>query len=95
MSEAEAFEEMGRAIAAQLTTPLDEHVDSAEQKLDDDDLVAFGLVAVRDGDGGLQGASQRVIDPERVRESNRDPEAVIGDLHDALCQVWDTEVADR
>jgi len=95
MSEAEAFEELGRAIGAQLTTPLDEHVDSAAETLDDDDLVAFGLVAIRDGEGGLQGASQRVVDPETVRDSDRDPEAVIGDLHDALCQVWDNEVADR
>jgi len=91
----EAFAELGRVIARQLTTPLDEHVDSAEAKLNDDDLVAFGLVAIRDGDDGLQSASQRVVDPEVVRESDHDPGDVIGALHERLCDTWDEEVADR
>lgn len=88
----DAFEELGRAIAEQLETSLEEHVESAEAKLNDDDLVAFGLVAIRDAAVGLETASQRVVDPEVVRESGQDPEQLIDTLHDVLCQTWDEEV---
>jgi len=91
----EVFEAMGREIARQLGTSMDEHVDSAEAKLEDDDLVGFGLVAMRDGDDGIETVSQRAIDPEIVHESNHDAEQVIDALHSALCRTWDEEVEDR
>lgn len=90
-----AFATLGREIARQVAgESLAEHVESAEATLADDDLVAFALVAVRETDDGLQGASQRVVDPERVIDAD-DGEAVIEGLHDALCKLFDEEVRDR
>lgn len=91
----EVFAELGRAIAEQLGTDRESHVESAIEKLEDDDLVAFGLVAIRDGPEGLQTAGQRCIDPVVVQEDERDPEDVIGALHGTLCNVWDDEVVDH
>lgn len=91
----EAFEMIGRAIADQLTQTMGEHVESAEEKLADENLVAFALVAVREGDDGLEGTSQRAIDPEVVHESEREPDAVVEDLHNALCQIFDERIVDR
>jgi len=91
----EAFAELGREIARQVAGPsLDEHVESAAETLTDDDLVAFALVAIRQDEDGIQGASQRCIDPERVIDAD-DGEAVVDALHEALCQVFDEEVRDR
>ncbi|WP_135666630.1 hypothetical protein [Halorhabdus rudnickae] len=91
----EVFTEIGRQLAEQLGESIDEEVSSAVEKLEDDDIVAFGLVAIRNGDEGIQSATQRVIDPEVVQESNKPPEEVIDVLHTKLCSVWETEVADR
>jgi hypothetical protein len=92
----ETAEQIGEHIAQALTTPMDEHVESATAKLDDDDLVAFGLVALRDPeDSAVESVSQRVIDPEVVRESDRDPEEVVDIIHSQLCDVWDEEVRER
>lgn len=92
----ETAERIGDQIAQALTTPMDGHVDSAKEKLDDDDLVAFGLVALRDPEkGAVQSVSQRVIDPEVVRESDREPEKVVDIIHGQLCDVWDEEVRER
>jgi len=68
---------------------------SAKQKLDDDDLVAFGLVAIRNGPDGVESVGQRAVDPQVVATSDHDAETVIESLHDSLCQTWDEEVADR
>lgn len=93
---AQAFEEIGRAIARGMTESMDTHVASAETKLNDDDLIAFGLVAIRRTDEhGLQEVGQRAIDPEVVMDSDHEPEKVVDALHTALCQTWDEEVADR
>jgi hypothetical protein len=86
---------IGEQIAQALTKSMAEHTDSAKEKLDDDDIVGFGLVALRDPDGSaVQSVSQRAIDPEVVRESDRDPEEVVDIIHSQLCDVWDEEVAE-
>lgn len=91
-----AFEELGRELARQVAGPsLEEHVDSAEEKLDDDDLVAFALVAIRNGEDGVQAASQRCVDPEVVIESDREGEEIIDALHMKLVDVFESEVADQ
>jgi len=90
-----AFEELGREISRQLNTPMDEHVDHAEQLLNDPDLSAFALVAIRDGGGGTESAAQRVVDPEVVADDDRDAEAVIDAYHEAICHVFDQEVDER
>ena len=89
------FAELGREIARQLGTPMDEHVESATETLEDDDIVAFALVAIRDGEDGVQSGSHRVIDPDVVAESDREPAEVIDLLHGAMCQVFDEEVRER
>jgi len=94
-SKKEAFEVLGRAIAQQLETPLEQHVESAEAKLEDDDLVGFGLVAMRNGDNGIETVSQRAIDPEIVHEPDHDAEEVIDAVHERLCRTWREEVEDR
>jgi len=91
-----AFEALGRELARQLAGPsLEEHVDSATDTLADDDLVAFALVAIRNGEDGPQASSQRCIDPEVVLDSDRDGEAVVDALHTRLVDVFEAEVADR
>lgn len=90
-----AFEQLGREVAKQMTKSMDEHVDHAEDLLADDDLSAFALVAIRDGDDGTQSVSQRVVDPEIVLDDDRDREAVIDAYHEAICRVFDLEVRDR
>ena len=90
-----AFEQLGREVADQLTKSMDEHVDHAEELLADDDLTAFALVAIREDEHGTQSASQRVVDPEAVRDDDRDPEAAIDAYHEAICHVFDQEVRDR
>lgn len=90
-----AFEQLGREVAEQITTPIEDHVDAAEDLLKDEDLCAFALVAIRQGDDGTQTATQRVIDPEIVQNDDRDPETVVDAYHDAICHVFDEEVRDR
>lgn len=92
----EAFAAIGRELVGQLTDSLDSHVDSAETKLNDDDLIAFGLVCMRWTDEhGVETVSQRAIDPAFVADSPRDPEVVIDAIHDGLCETWDAEVAEH
>lgn len=87
---------IGQALDQALGESMDDHVESAKDLLDDDDIVAFGLVALRDPeDSAVQSASQRVIDPEVVRDSNRDAEEVIDIIHTQLCDVFDEEVRER
>jgi hypothetical protein len=91
----EVFAHIGREIAKQLGTSMDEEVATAVEKLQDDDVIAFGLVAIREGDDGAERAAHRAIDPAIVRESDRQPEDVIDPLHSALCEIWDSEVAEH
>jgi len=90
------FEDIGREVARQLVDKsLADHVESAEDTLNDDDLVAFALVAIREGDDGLQGADHRCIDPEVVIESDRDAEVLIDDLHECLVDLFERRIDDR
>ena len=91
----EVFAELGREIVAQLGPSMDEEVGTAVEKLEDDNIVAFSVVALRETDNGVQSGWQRAIDPERVRESDRDPEEVVEAIHDAMCRVFDEEVRER
>jgi len=96
MSEAEAFERLGREIAEQYAesrgVSTEQAVESATGKLHDDDLVAFALVAMRDGPDGVETASQRHIDPATVAESSHDAETVIETVHEGLVRAFDEEV---
>lgn len=88
--------QIGQTLDQALDNSIDDHVDSAKEKLDDDDIVAFGLVALRDPeDSAVQSVSQRVIDPEVIRDSDRDADEVIDIIHSQLCDVWDEEVEER
>jgi len=91
----EVFAELGREIARQLGPGMDDHVESAVENLESDGVIAFGLVALRETDDGIQSLGQRAIDPERVRESDRDAEEVVDEIHDTICHVFDEEVRDR
>jgi len=98
MSKNEAVELLGREIAEQYVDARDESieqaVESAVEKLTDDDLVAFALVAMREGPDGVQTASQRHIDPVTVAESDHDVETVIETVHEGLVRTFDEEVRD-
>jgi hypothetical protein len=79
---------------------MEEHVAGAAEMLGDDDLIAFSLVCIReveddDGTTRLQGGSQRAIDPEAVRHAPGDPEQTVDDLHSAMVEVFEAEIADR
>jgi len=52
-------------------------------------------VAIRNGEDGVQAASQRCVDPEVVIESDREGEEIIDALHTKLVGVFESEVADR
>ncbi|ERJ07481.1 hypothetical protein HLRTI_000524 [Halorhabdus tiamatea SARL4B] len=91
----EIFAEIGQTLVEQLGPSMDEEVSSAVEKLEEDDVIAFGLVAIRDGDEGVQSATQRAISPELVQQSDRPAEDVINLLHTKMCAVWDNEVAER
>ena len=95
MSTKEAFEEIGKEIARQRNESMDDHVESAAEKLADENLVAFGLVAIREGDDGFEGVSQRAIDPEIVIESDGDGEELVDDLHEELVYLFERGVAER
>jgi len=99
MSDAEAFEQLGREIAEQYAEARGESteqaVKSAAEKLHDDDLVAFALVAMRDGPDGVQTVSQRHIDPVTVGESDHDAETVIEGVHEGLVRTFNEEVRER
>lgn len=73
---------------------IDAHVESAIEKLEDDDLVAFQLVAIRrDGDDGHQDVSQRAVDMEAVMElpeGSRRP--YVSMLHRSMCRVYESDV---
>ena len=73
-----------------------EHQAIAAEKIGDDDIVAFGLVAIRKGaDGQYQSATHRAIDVEAVLEADADGEELIDDLHEAMCREFDEKVAQR
>jgi hypothetical protein len=99
MSEAEAFEQLGREIAEQYVEARGESteqaVDSAAEKLTDEDLISFALVAMRDGPDGVETVSQRHIDPVAVAESDHDAETVIETVHEGLVREFDQEVRER
>lgn len=99
MSESEVFARLGREIAEQHARAqgetTEQAVESAAEKLTDDDLVAFALVALRHTDAGVQSVSQRHVDPVTVAESDHDPETVIETLHGGLVETFDAEVRDR
>lgn len=90
----EVFAELGQKIADQLGCSMDEKVESAIEKLDDDDIIAFGLVALRKNDG-LESTAQRAIDPEVVNELDHSAEDTISALHKSLCDTWNSELAER
>ena len=98
MSEAETFEMLGREIAKQYAEArgetTEQAVESAVEKLTDDDLIAFAVVAMRDGPDGVQTVSQRHIDPLTVAESAHDAETVIETVHEGLVREFDAEVRD-
>jgi hypothetical protein len=99
MSESEAFERLGREIAEQYVEArgetTEQAVESAIAKLTDDDLIAFALVAMRDGPDGVQTVSQRHIDPVTVAETSHDAETVIETVHGDLVRTFDEEVRER
>lgn len=99
MSDAEAFELLGREIAEQYAEArgetTEQAVESATKKLSDGDLIAFALVAMRDGPDGVETVGQRHIDPVTVAESDHDAEAVIETVHEGLCRTFDEEVRER
>jgi hypothetical protein len=99
MRESEAFERLGREIAEQYVEArgetTEQAVESAVEKLTDDELVAFAVVAMRDGPDGVETASQRHIDPVTVAESSHDAETVIETVHEGLVQTFDEEVRER
>jgi len=98
MSDSEAFEMLGREIAKQYAEArgetTEQAVESAIAKLTDDDLIAFALVAMRDGPDGVQTVSQRHIDPLTVAESAHDAETVVETVHEGLVREFDAEVRD-
>jgi len=91
----ELFAELGREIARQLGPSMDDHVEDATEALEDDDMIAFAVVGIAETGDGTQAYSQRAIDPERVLESDREPEEVVDALHEALCHVFDEGVRQR
>ena len=91
----DVFAELGREIARQLGPSMDDHVESATEALEDEDMIAFAVVGIAEREDGMQAYSQRAIDPERVRESDRDPNEVIDAIHEAVCTVFDEEVRNR
>jgi len=99
MSDVDAFEQLGREIAEQYADAtgelIEQATESATEKLHDDDLVAFALVAMRDGPDGVETASQRHIDPVTVAESSHDAETVIETVHEGLVRAFDEEVRGR
>lgn len=99
MSDAEAFERLGREIAEQYLDArgesIEQAVESANEKLHDDDLIAFALVAMRDGPDGVETVSQRHIDPVTVAESSHDAETIIETVHEGLVRTFDEEVRER
>jgi predicted Fe-Mo cluster-binding NifX family protein len=98
MSDSEAFEMLGREIAKQYAEArgetTEQAVESAVEKLTDDDLIAFAVVAMRDGPDGVQTVSQRHIDPMTVAESSHDAETVIESVHGGLVREFDQGVRD-
>jgi len=98
MSEAETFEMLGREIAKQYAEArgetTEQAVESALEKLTDDDLIAFAVVAMRDGPDGVQTVSQRHINPLTVAESDHDAETVVETVHEGLVREFDAEVRD-
>jgi hypothetical protein len=98
MSEAETFEMLGREIAKQYAEArgetTEQAVESALEKLTDDDLIAFAVVAMRDGPDGVQTVSQRHIDPVTVGKSDHDAETVVETVHEGLVREFDAEVRD-
>jgi len=98
MSEAETFEMLGREIAKQYAEArgetTEQAVESAVEKLTDDDLIAFAVVAMRDGPDGVQTVSQRHINPLTVAESDHDAETVVETVHEGLVREFDAEVRD-
>jgi hypothetical protein len=97
MSE-QAFKQLGRELVRQWADAQGESIEqtteSAIEKLQDDDLVAFALVAMRDGADGVQTVGQRAIDPQVVADSDHDPEDVVETVHEGLVRTFDEEVRD-
>ena len=99
MSDAEAFERLGREVAEQYAAArgesIEQAVESAAEKLHDDDLVAFALVAMRDGPDGVETVGQRHIDPVTVAESDHEAETVIKAVHEGLIRTFNAGMRDR
>jgi len=94
-----AYKQLGREIAEQYARAQGESTEqavaNAAEKLADDDLVAFALVALRNGDDGVEAVSQRHIDPLMVADSDHDAETVIETVHEGLVRAFDEEVRER
>jgi hypothetical protein len=99
MSETTVFEDLGREIAEQHADAQGESIEqtaaSATKKLQDDDLIGFALVAMRQGPDGVQTVGQRAVDPVAVAESDHDADMAIGAIHDGLVETFDEEVRER
>jgi len=88
--------QIGQALDKALGERIEDRTEGAKEMLDDDDVFAFALVALRDPeDSAVQSGSARAIDPAVVRESDRDAEEVIDIIHSQLCDVFDEEVRDK
>ena len=99
MSQTNVFEELGREIAEQYADAQGESIEqtaaSAIEKLQDDDLIGFALVAMRQGPDGVETVGQRAVDPVTVAESDHEAEMAIGAIHDGIVQTFDKEVRER
>lgn len=92
---AELGKEIGRAAySAQGGLSIEEHVELASNKLQSENIVAFGLVAIREVDGKYQKASHRAISHEAALES-RNPDKYVDAMHSDLVDIFNAEVAQR
>jgi len=91
----EVSKEIGRGVySAQGGLSIDEHVDIATDKLQSENIVAFGLVAIRKQDGEYMKASHRAISHEMAMQSP-DPAGYVESIHSNLVDIFDSEVAQR
>lgn len=101
-SDPDPFREAGKELARTLHAArggmtIEEHADIATDKLNDEEIVGFGLVAIRKTDEGYQAATHRAIDHEAVMEASEatNPDDYINWLHENMVEIFESEVAEK